>query len=215
MDKIPDIVDLVLIFLALLSVVVWAILVAKAYLFIKVSKQNKQFLQKYNNATDVFKLGDAIKTTEGSLSRVCHAGLTELRALHTSTTTALSDKDKREMLLHALRTQAQIEQGRLESGLAVLASIGSTAPFIGLFGTVWGIMNALQQISTAGSAGLDVVAGPIGEALIATAIGIATAVPAVLAYNYFLRKVKVNNAQLENFGSAFQYLTIKSGLGSE
>jgi biopolymer transport protein ExbB len=120
--------------------------------------------------------------------------------------------DKREMLLHALRQQAFLEKKRMEKGLGVLASIGSTAPFIGLFGTVWGIMHALQDISASGSAGLDIVAGPIGEALIATAIGIATAVPAVIAYNYFLHKLKSHIAQMENFGSAFQYLTLKSGL---
>jgi biopolymer transport protein ExbB len=93
----------------------------------------------------------------------------------------------------------------------VLASIGSTAPFIGLFGTVWGIMHALKDISQAGSASLDVVAGPIGEALIATAIGIATAIPAVLAYNYFLRKVKLTEADLENFATDFLHLALKTG----
>lgn len=212
MDAVPDIVDLVLGFLALLSVVVWAIVIAKAYMFLKVNKQNKQFLLKFSDVLDVFKLTELVKSTEGSLARVCNAGVTELRNLHARSINAISSNDKREMLLHALRSQAHAEQSRLESWLAVLASIGSTSPFIGLFGTVWGIMHALKNISASGSAGLDVVAGPIGEALIATAIGIATAVPAVLAYNYFLRQVKVSNAQLENFGAAFQYLTIKSGL---
>ncbi|MDP2247400.1 MAG: MotA/TolQ/ExbB proton channel family protein, partial [Nitrosomonadales bacterium] len=76
----------------------------------------------------------------------------------------------------------------------------------------WGIMNALENISATGSAGLDVVAGPIGEALIATAIGIATAVPAVLAYNYFLRKVRLSAVNMENFASAFHHLALKSGI---
>ena len=85
-----------------------------------------------------------------------------------------------------MRQQLQNIQRYHERGLAELATIGSTAPFVGLFGTVWGIMHALQDIGKSGSASLDVVAGPIGEALIATAIGIATALPAVLAYNFFL-----------------------------
>jgi len=75
----------------------------------------------------------------------------------------------------------------LDKGLTILASIGSSAPFIGLFGTVWGIYNALTNISTQGSAGLNVVAGPMGEALVATAIGLFAAIPAVLAYNTFVR----------------------------
>ena len=100
---------------------------------------------------------------------------------------------------------------KLESGLMVLASIGSTAPFVGLFGTVWGIMHALQDISRTGSAGLDVVAGPIGEALIATAVGIATAIPAVLAYNYGLRQVRLYGAELEAFANDFLHLALKSG----
>jgi biopolymer transport protein ExbB len=93
----------------------------------------------------------------------------------------------------------------------ILASIGSTAPFVGLFGTVWGIMHALTEISKAGSASLDVVAGPIGEALIATAIGIAAAIPAVLAYNYFLRQTKLFQTELENFATDFLHLALRTG----
>jgi biopolymer transport protein ExbB len=86
-----------------------------------------------------------------------------------------------------------------EAGLVVLASIGSTAPFVGLLGTVWGIMHALTDISKLGTASLEVVAGPIGEALVATAIGIAVAVPAVLAYNFFLRRLKTSSNNLDDF----------------
>jgi len=84
----------------------------------------------------------------------------------------------------------------------VLASIGSTSPFVGLFGTVFGIIHALRAIGTAGSASLEVVAKPIGEALVATGIGIAVAVPAVLAYNYFVRGLKVQVSDFEQFGSS-------------
>ena len=97
----------------------------------------------------------------------------------------------------------QFDARSLERGLAELASIGSTAPFIGVFGTVWGIMNALKTITATGQAGIDVVAGPIGEALIATAIGIATAVPAVLAYNYFLRQLRVHTVEADGFLESF------------
>jgi biopolymer transport protein ExbB len=86
-----------------------------------------------------------------------------------------------------------------EKGQAVLASIGSTAPFVGLFGTVWGIMEALKVIGATGQATIDIVAGPIGEALIATAVGILAAIPAVLLYNYFVRQLRVRNTELEGF----------------
>jgi biopolymer transport protein ExbB len=94
--------------------------------------------------------------------------------------------------------------------LTLLASVGSISPFIGLFGTVWGIMHALQDIAKSGSAGLDVVAGPVGEALIATALGIATAIPAVLAYNFFLRRVRVAVAEMEHFAADFLHLVLKT-----
>lgn len=214
MDGIPDIVDAVLAFLAILSVVAWAVIVNKTVLFYKQSRQNKRFLQIFHESKDVFRLKEVTQNTSGALARVCGAGLVELQKLHAGDMPALSASDKREMLVFALKRQAQSEYSRMESGLGVLASIGSTSPFIGLFGTVWGIMHALKNISSSGSAGLDVVAGPIGEALIATAIGIAAAIPAVLAYNHFLRKVKASNVQMNHFGEAFQHLAIKSGLGT-
>jgi biopolymer transport protein ExbB len=102
-----------------------------------------------------------------------------------------------------MRQEIQKILRRHEKGLAELASIGSTSPFIGLFGTVWGIMAAMQSISASGQASIDVVAGPIGEALIATAIGIAAALPAVLFYNYFLRKMKIWVTELDGFTEDF------------
>jgi biopolymer transport protein ExbB len=98
----------------------------------------------------------------------------------------------------------------MESGLTLLASIGSTAPFVGLFGTVLGIMHAMHEITASGSTSLDVVAGPIGDALVATAIGIAVAVPAVLAYNFFLRWVKQQRTGLENFVASFIHIASSS-----
>ena len=104
----------------------------------------------------------------------------------------------------------QKERGSLESGLAILATIGSISPFVGLFGTVWGIMGALTNISKSGSASLEVVAGPIGEALVATAVGIAVAVPAVIGYNFFIRRNKVIWALLDDFSIDFVNLALKT-----
>jgi biopolymer transport protein ExbB len=92
-------------------------------------------------------------------------------------------------------------QSRMQGGLALLATVGSTAPFIGLFGTVWGIYHALTAIGIAGQASIDKVAGPVGEALIMTAIGLAVAVPAVLGYNWLVRRNKVAMEQVRAFGS--------------
>lgn len=112
----------------------------------------------------------------------------------------------------ALSQQIQKEKAKMDSGLGLLASFGSTSPFVGLFGTVWGIMHALQDISSKGSASLEVVAGPIGEALIATAIGIAVAIPAVLAYNFFVRLNKANLAKLNHFATDYLRASIQQHL---
>jgi biopolymer transport protein ExbB len=98
-----------------------------------------------------------------------------------------------------LRQEMSRTGAQLESGLTLLASVGSTAPFIGLFGTVWGIYHALLQIASSGQVMIDRVAGPVGEALVMTAAGLAVAIPAVLAYNAFTRINRVTLAELDGF----------------
>ena len=100
---------------------------------------------------------------------------------------------------------------RLSGGLAFLATVGSTAPFVGLFGTVWGIYHALTAIGISGQASIDKVAGPVGEALIMTAIGLAVAVPAVLAYNWLVRRNKTAVSQVRHFGSELQMVLLAGG----
>jgi biopolymer transport protein ExbB len=117
-----------------------------------------------------------------------------------------------ELIERALRQQIQKEKASLDGGLGWLASIGSTSPFIGLFGTVWGIMHALKDIGAKGNASLEVVAGPIGEALIATALGIAVAIPAVIAYNVFLRQNRQVVASLEHVATDFLRSCIENDL---
>ncbi len=104
----------------------------------------------------------------------------------------------------SLNRQLEEANGRMQGGVAFLASTGSTAPFVGLFGTVWGILNALIAIGVAGQASIDKVAGPVGQALIATALGLVVAVPAVLCYNYLVRRNKVINEKLRSFASDLQ-----------
>ncbi len=107
--------------------------------------------------------------------------------------------DRSEFVTRALRQSIARSTAQLESGLTLLASIGATAPFVGLFGTVWGIYHALVQIGHTGTATLDRVAGPVGEALIMTAFGLFVAIPAVLAYNAFVRANRVELAELDAF----------------
>jgi biopolymer transport protein ExbB len=111
----------------------------------------------------------------------------------------------------SLTRQLEDANSRLQTGIAFLASVGSTAPFVGLFGTVWGILQALIAIGVAGQASIDKVAGPVGEALIMTALGLGAAVPAVLLYNFLVRRNKVINEKLRGFAGDLQtYLITKS-----
>jgi len=116
-----------------------------------------------------------------------------------------------EFIDRALRQAVARESLRLETGMTLLATVGSSAPFIGLLGTVWGIYHALIKISASGNASMEAVAGPVGEALIMTAIGLMVAVPAVLCYNYLVRRNKVITEKLRAFAGDLQaYLISKS-----
>jgi len=117
-----------------------------------------------------------------------------------------------EYLTRILNNQVDLEAARCEYGLTVLASAGSAAPYVGLFGTVWGIYHALVQIGMSGQGTLDKVAGPVGEALIMTALGLAVAIPAVLAYNAFNRRNRMWLARLESFShDLYVLLTVRAG----
>ena len=107
--------------------------------------------------------------------------------------------NRSEFVDRALRQAVTRESSGLENGLTVLATVGSTAPFVGLLGTVWGIYRALIKIGASGDASISAVAGPVGEALIMTAIGLFVAIPAVLAYNFFVRLNRVTNSQFDTF----------------
>ena len=205
------IVNLTLWLLVGVSVVAWAIILLKSWEQWRLQRANRAYSRAFWSAPSLAAAAD-LSRLPGPLARIAKAGFDVLADTHAERAPSLqASGDRQDILERSLRLRIQQERHVVEQGLTVLASIGSTAPFIGLFGTVWGIMHALKDISQAGSASLDVVAGPIGEALIATAIGIATAIPAVLAYNTFLRQVKLTEADLENFATDFLHLALKTG----
>lgn len=203
-------VNISLLILLAFSVVTWSLILAKFWQQTQARRQNDRLKNLFWGARDFSEAEKSAAGQEGMLARLCQMGFATLRKAEYAAENLSLAGNRQEILERNLRMQAQKEQHRLESGLMALASIGSTAPFIGLFGTVWGIKNALADISLAGTATLNVVAGPVGDALIATAVGIATAVPAVLAYNYGVRRVRLSVAELEQFSTDFLNLAAKS-----
>jgi biopolymer transport protein ExbB len=211
------IIDGTLYTLLVFSLATWTIILFKTWQFAKNGFYNRHFNSAFWNAADLA-AAEALPENKarGPQARIARRGFTWLAEMRQTAGKTLKFRGVPEALLeHALRLQAQEEQRAMESGLTLLASIGSTAPFVGLFGTVLGIMHALQDISKLGSASLDVVAGPIGDALIATAIGIAVAVPAVLAYNFFLRRAKHQRSGLENFADGFLHAAFNADADRE
>jgi biopolymer transport protein ExbB len=194
------------------SALTWAIVIVKVLQQLRLGRQvhgSAKALEKLSSLPSLQQL----RQQNGPVARLAQAGVESWQQSargHDGRPAELSLR--RDLLELSLRQQLQRERRGVESGLPVLASIGSTSPFVGLFGTVLGIIHALQKIGSSGSASLEIVAGPIGEALIATAVGIAVAVPAVLAYNYFVRRLKTFAAELEDFANSLVASAVKSSI---
>jgi biopolymer transport protein ExbB len=197
------IIDLTLFILVALSITTWSIAVIKILVFRKEARQSRQFLQAFWADRAWQQRCIASREGQGDFAKLTNAGFITCKELSGEEGEGCDHQELQEILDRELRKQMHAIIRKRERGFAELASIGSTAPFIGLFGTVWGIMNALKTITATGQASIDVVAGPIGEALIATAVGIATAIPAVLMYNYFLRQQRVHVSELDGFSEDF------------
>lgn len=195
------------------SVATWTLIFFKIWQFAKNSYNNRNFDKAFWDA-DTLERARALpeEVARGPQARIAHQGFAWINEIQHSDHKCLKYRGvPSELLEHSLLVQTQKEMHAMESGLTMLASIGSTSPFVGLFGTVLGIMHAMHEITASGSTSLNVVAGPIGDALVATAIGIAVAVPAVLAYNFFLRRIKQHRAQLENFVVSFMHVAGANG----
>lgn len=186
-----------LIILVIMSLASWYILVTKLFESFKLSSEAKAARETFFKSAT---LNEGMKTLKaGSAFQFIAESGVEAGKDHAGELTANIDRNT----WIGMSVQRAIEnvQSRLQDGLAVLATVGSTAPFVGLFGTVWGILNALTAIGIAGQASIDKVAGPVGESLLMTAIGLAVAVPAVLGYNWLVRRNKVTMESVRSFGA--------------
>lgn len=201
------VVQLTLLMLIVLSIFCWAVGITKWKQFQSLRKANEPFLNRFWKASSLNSLYEDIdQFKNSSLARVFKAGYVELEKLAQShnkkdeSSVQLSGIDNLE---RALRKAVDNEVSAMESRLTLLATTGSTGPFIGLFGTVWGIMGSFHKIGVTGSASLAVVAPGISEALVATAIGLAAAIPAVVLYNQFIAKIRKEEMELNSFTTDF------------
>ncbi|MGY6037221.1 MotA/TolQ/ExbB proton channel family protein [Aeromonas sp. AE23HZ002T15] len=194
-------IPLILLILMSLGTCYFALL--KLWLGIREQRLNARFVAEFWQHESLQEMEQQLARTppQESHGRVTRAALGAMAQLGRAQERAVSLKlgSPDDFLLRALRQAITMERIRLEQGLAFLASVGSAAPFVGLFGTVWGIYHALLAIGAAGQSSLDKVAGPVGEALIMTGFGLAVALPAVLIYNFFVRRNRLKLAALDDF----------------
>ena len=205
------VVKLVLLVLLIFSVISWAIILMKYFSIRRVTRENALFMNSYTKSTKLSEvLPEAKRFRDSTLAEVFRAGYTELGRL---ARTARGNPQGKEVdtggqgleivdidnVERAMNRACGAETTKLEATLGFLATTGSASPFIGLFGTVWGIMDTFKGIGARGSATLAVVAPGISEALIATAAGLAAAIPAVIFYNYYLNRIKNLILDMDHF----------------
>ena len=209
----------VLLLLMFFSVLSWAIMIWKLMGFKRVRRETNQFLDIFNKSASLEEISSASKSMRGCpMARVFFAGYNEFASQFRviKERMELTDADERffldkiDNIARALERAVAQEITKLERFLFFLATTGSTCPFIGLFGTVWGIMISFRNVGVTGSSSIAVVAPGIAEALIATAAGLIAAVPAVIGYNYFTHRVRVFGTEMDNFSLDFMSLIEKN-----
>lgn len=213
-------VQAVLVILILSSVMSWTVIFAKWMSFRSAAADTGKFLDLFWNGSSLDKIfSDSKDYTASPVTNVFRAGYIEFQKV----TSKAKEQGKVspelakvgvENLERTLRKSAVAEILRLEKWVPSLASIASVAPFIGLFGTVWGIMNAFQSFSAGGPATLQRVGPGISEALIATAVGLAAAIPAVVAYNYFVNRLRSLRTEVDSFSSDFTNIIERNYIGN-
>ncbi len=205
----------VLLVLVFFSVASWAVILIKYNFIRKAFRESAlftDFFWKSRDLSDAFTKSKQLRNSP--IARVFRIGYVELRKVSQTARASNADSPDREAgwqsrstgmdnIKRALRRATSTEVIRMTQLVPFLATTGNTTPFIGLFGTVWGIMNSFHGIGLRGSASLAVVAPGISEALIATAAGLAAAIPAVIAFNYFMQKIRILEAELQSFSADF------------
>lgn len=189
-------------FLLLMSLASWYLIIAKTLTHLRIRRRSAKFLTEFWAASSLEQVENEI-ATHGATEPFAHLASHAIHARkHHAKYGALKLEESGSTAAFVTRTIRKVideETARLENGLTLLASVGSTAPFVGLFGTVWGVYHALLSISMADGMTINRIAGPVGEALIMTGLGLAVAIPAVLAYNAFVRSNRVYLARLDAF----------------
>jgi biopolymer transport protein ExbB len=192
--------------MVIMSIGTWYIMIGKLVELNRVGRLAKQAERDFWSAPNLSQGMEALKE-QSPFRFVAQAGL-EATKKHDGLLAHIGFSD---WVTQSIQRAIDSVQSNLQNGLAFLATVGSTAPFVGLFGTVWGIYNALVKIGVSGQASIDKVAGPVGEALIMTAIGLAVAVPAVLGYNFIVRRNKTTLDKIRSFGTDLHSVLIATG----
>ena len=204
--------------LVLMSMASWALIAGKGAVLWQRRRRSEAFLQLFWNAASLDEVQHEL-STHGARDPFSHLSAHALHAKahharHGGTRLAEAGTAS-DFITRTIKKVLDEETLRLESGLTLLATVGATAPFVGLFGTVWGVYHALVAIGMSGAGTLDKVAGPVGEALIMTGIGLAVAIPAVMAYNAFARSNRVLTARLDAFAfELHSFLTLGHAPGA-
>jgi biopolymer transport protein ExbB len=203
--------------LAAMSIISWTVIVLKLVQLWRVQRITQRTEAQFWNATDYATGLQALDSVPNNPYAALASSGRDAAAHHAASAPQLRDRlDISEWVTRSLKNSIDDTISRLQGGLAVVGSIGSVAPFVGLFGTVWGIYHALLSIGASGQASLDKVAGPVGEALIMTAFGLFVAIPAVLGYNMLTRGNKGFVTRLNRFAHALHALLVTGGhVGSE
>jgi biopolymer transport protein ExbB len=199
--------------LGVMSVGSWYLILSKGFAQVRAQRASSAFLRAFWEAPDLAAVAGRISAqgTPEPFSHLVHHGFTAAEQLDRSAseqTGLIAAGAPDELLTRALRRAIEEDKSRLEFGQTFLATVASSAPFVGLFGTVWGIYHALMTIGASGQGTLDKVAGPVGEALIMTGLGLAVAIPAAIAYNSFARANRNTLSQLNSFAyDVFAFLS--------
>ena len=196
--------------LVIMSMGTWYILIVKLFEQYRLMKESNEVGDAFWSAGSLQQGIDGLK--EGSAFRFIGESGIKATTHHSG---LMHDVDMNEWITMSIQRASENVQNRTQDGMSFLATVGSTAPFVGLFGTVWGIYHALTAIGIAGQASIDKVAGPVGEALIMTAIGLAVAVPAVLAYNWLVRRNKVAMEKVRAFSADLHSVLLSTSHGKK